>query len=191
MGNSVRELWPGDKLFHTEFFRNLLLKWCYTKRFATTIFSPTQRCNIVATLFWMVTSLFQHWSAALRLKSSLRIVPCNITFTYDVVLYFIEEKKVRKNSLAPVWTSFREPNMVLLNNLKKIISWYIRTGNVVEICIWIRCIFKGRSHSCAPRLVNHNWSYQQVSCYPCVEAFFYRFWYSSLVKFSKLFGRRT
>ena len=25
--------------------------WCYTRRFATTIFSITQRCNIVATLF--------------------------------------------------------------------------------------------------------------------------------------------
>ena len=56
------------------------LRWCYTRQFATTIFSPTQRCNIVATLFRMVT-LFQHCNAELRLKSSLRIFSCNITFS--------------------------------------------------------------------------------------------------------------
>ena len=44
-------------------------------------FSATQRWNIVATLFRMVTTLFQHCNAVLRLKSSLRIVPCNITLT--------------------------------------------------------------------------------------------------------------
>ena len=41
------------------------LRWCYTRRFATTIFSATQRCNIVATLFRMVTTLFQHCNAVL------------------------------------------------------------------------------------------------------------------------------
>ena len=57
------------------------LRWCYTRRFAKTIFSATQRCNIVATLFRIVTILFQHCNAVLPWKSSLRIVPCNITFT--------------------------------------------------------------------------------------------------------------
>ena len=57
------------------------LRWCYTRRFAKTIFSATQRCNIVATLFRIVTTLFQHCNAVLPWKSSLRIVPCNITFT--------------------------------------------------------------------------------------------------------------
>ena len=51
-----------------------------TRRFATTIFSATQRCNIIATLFRMVTTLFPHCNAVLRQKSSLRIVPCNITY---------------------------------------------------------------------------------------------------------------
>ena len=37
-------------------------------------FSATQRCNIVATSFRMVTTLFQYCNAVLR------IVPCNITF---------------------------------------------------------------------------------------------------------------
>ena len=42
-------------------------------------FSATQRCNIVATLFQMAATLFQHYNAVLSWKSSLRIVPCNIT----------------------------------------------------------------------------------------------------------------
>ena len=41
------------------------LRWCYTRRFATTIFSATQRCNIVVILFWTVTTLFQHSKAVL------------------------------------------------------------------------------------------------------------------------------
>ena len=32
-------------------------RWCYTRRFATTIVSATQRCNIVVTLFRIVTTL--------------------------------------------------------------------------------------------------------------------------------------
>ena len=59
------------------------LRWCYTRRFAPTIFSATQGCNIVTILFRTVTTLFQHCNAALRLKSSLRIVPCNITFSFS------------------------------------------------------------------------------------------------------------
>ena len=57
------------------------LRWCYTRRFATTIFSATQRCSIVATLFRMVTTLLQHCNA-------LRIVPCNITFNKIVSVSF-------------------------------------------------------------------------------------------------------
>ena len=37
-----------------------------TRRFAATIFSVTQCYNIVATLFRMVTTLFQYWNAVLR-----------------------------------------------------------------------------------------------------------------------------
>ena len=39
--------------------------WCYKTRFATTTFIATQHCNIVATLFRMVTTLFQHCNAVL------------------------------------------------------------------------------------------------------------------------------
>ena len=49
----------------------------HARRFPTTIFSATQRCNIVETLFRIVTILFQHCLAVLRKKSSLRIVLCN------------------------------------------------------------------------------------------------------------------
>ena len=55
------------------------------RRFATTIVSATQRYNIVTMLFGIVTTLFQHCNAVLRLKSWLRIVSCNITFTNQKV----------------------------------------------------------------------------------------------------------
>ena len=42
------------------------LRWCYTIQFATTIFSATQRCNIVMRLFRIVTTLFQYCNAVLR-----------------------------------------------------------------------------------------------------------------------------
>ena len=45
------------------------------------VLSATQRCNIVAALFRIVTTFFPHYNAALRLKSSLRIVSCNIAFS--------------------------------------------------------------------------------------------------------------
>ena len=44
----------------------ILLRSCYTRRFATTIFRATQRCSIVATLFRMVRTLFQHCNSVLR-----------------------------------------------------------------------------------------------------------------------------
>ena len=47
--------------------------------FITTIFSTTQRCKIVATLFQMVRTLFQHCNAVLHQKSLLRIVVSYIT----------------------------------------------------------------------------------------------------------------
>ena len=37
-----------------------------TQQFATKIFSATQRCNILATLFQMATTLFQNCNAVLR-----------------------------------------------------------------------------------------------------------------------------
>ena len=63
-----------------------LRKWSYNRRFASAIFSATQRYNIVTTLLRIVTTLFQHCNDVLRWKSSLRIVPCNITLGgYDFV----------------------------------------------------------------------------------------------------------
>ena len=46
--------------------KNEFGKGCYTHRFATTIFSATQRYNIVAALFRMATTLFQHCNNVLR-----------------------------------------------------------------------------------------------------------------------------
>ena len=47
--------------------------------FITTSFSTTQHCEIVAKLFQMVRTLFQHCNAVLHQKSLLRIVLSNIT----------------------------------------------------------------------------------------------------------------
>ena len=70
-------------------FNSWKLGWYYTRRFATTIFSATQRCNIVATLFRMLTTLFQHCNDVLRKKSSRRIVLCNITFSCCGVMWVL------------------------------------------------------------------------------------------------------
>ena len=59
--------------------RQVLLMWCYKGRFATTSFSATQRCNVGMLQAFKTMSL-QCCSAVLRWNSSLRIVPCNITF---------------------------------------------------------------------------------------------------------------
>ena len=66
----------------------ITLWWCYTGRFATTIFSAAQHYNIVVTLFRMIAILFQHCHAVLRSKSSLRIVT-NITFRQEIKLPFL------------------------------------------------------------------------------------------------------
>ena len=44
----------------------------------------------VATLFGMVTTLFQYCNAVLRKKSSLRIVPCNIIFSCNILATLIQ-----------------------------------------------------------------------------------------------------
>ena len=54
-------------------------------RFATTIFSATQRCNVATMLQPFETMSQQCCNAVLRLKSLLQIVSCNISFT-DVPL---------------------------------------------------------------------------------------------------------
>ena len=67
-------------------------RWCYMGRFATTIFSATQRCDIV-------TTLFQHCNALLRKTSSLRIVPCKITLSYLLIHGWQQTKRmILKNS---------------------------------------------------------------------------------------------
>ena len=60
-------------------------RWRYTRRFATMIFSATQRCIIVVTLFRMVATLFQYCKVVLRKKLSLRIVPRKITLRASIL----------------------------------------------------------------------------------------------------------
>ena len=58
----LRKMWEGQRA--RERPRRWALRWCYTRRFATMIF------------------FCQHCNAVLHLKSSLPIVPCNITFRH-------------------------------------------------------------------------------------------------------------
>ena len=71
------------------------LRWCYTRRFATMIFSVTQHCNIVSTWFEMVTTLFQHgleWlqhcfnSATLRSPKNRRSESSRVTWALQMAV---------------------------------------------------------------------------------------------------------
>ena len=57
--------------------------------------SETQRCNIVATFFPIVATLFQHCNAVLRQTLSLRIFPYNIISNEALKC---EQKKNETNS---------------------------------------------------------------------------------------------
>ena len=61
------------------------LRWCYTRRFATTIFSATKRCNIVATLFG------QHCSNIATLSCAKNRRCESYRVTSPLVTRFIEE----------------------------------------------------------------------------------------------------
>ena len=43
-----------------------ILRWCHTRPFTMKILRATQCCNIVATLFWIGTTLFQHCNIAIH-----------------------------------------------------------------------------------------------------------------------------
>ena len=73
-----------------------------------------KRGNTAATLFRMVTTLFQHSNVVLRKKWSLRIVPCNTTgkewnyaiYTTFVPLRIMEEiQRFHMTSWRPFWCS--------------------------------------------------------------------------------------
>ena len=72
------------------------LRWCYTRRFATTILSATQRCNVRTTLHPFDAMYQQYCNAVLRWKLSLRIVQCNIAFkrAQYTIIYWTEEPKI-------------------------------------------------------------------------------------------------
>ena len=59
--------------------RCIVLKIVVANRLVSHIWEVFLAQHRVATLFWMLTTLFQYCDAVLRKKSSLRIVPCNKT----------------------------------------------------------------------------------------------------------------
>ena len=73
-------LLPAGGLFVTQ-SGPTLISWCYTRRFATTIFSATLRCKVGTMLQQFETTSQQCYNAVLRWKSTLWIVPCNITYS--------------------------------------------------------------------------------------------------------------
>ena len=85
-----------------------ILRWCYTRRLATTIFSATQRCNIVATLFRIGTTLFQLCNASwLCYAKNRRFESSSITsplqnFTLQL-LHFIMQRKSPLLMLFQIW----------------------------------------------------------------------------------------
>ena len=85
-------------LYKITFDETTILRWCYTERFVTTIFSATQHYNIVATLFRTAAILFQHCNTVLRKKSSLRIVSCNITFATPIKFDSVSRAMTAKKS---------------------------------------------------------------------------------------------
>ena len=91
-------------------------------RFATTISSETQRCNIVATFFPIVATLFQHCNAVLRLKLSLRIVPCNI-ISNEAQKW--EQKKNETNSsfFFLLFTFSHDPNTLRWRSINP--QWFL------------------------------------------------------------------
>ena len=76
-------------------YLNVKLRWFYTRRFATTILSATQRCN-VGTMLQPFDAMWQQCcNAVVHCKLSLRNVPWNITFTqpqYTIIIWTKETK---------------------------------------------------------------------------------------------------
>ena len=100
------------------------------------IFSATQRCNIVATLFRIVTTLFQHCNAVLRKESSLRIVSCNITTDINTAVSL-------KSNVAKIYLSFQVnfalPSKSILLFPKKKKKFCI--SDLLRILVWLLCYF--------------------------------------------------
>ena len=104
-----------------------LVRWCHTRRSATTIFSATQHCNIVATFFWMVTTLFHHCNAVLRQKSSMRIVLCKISIKRLRLISHIKRFAGVISLLLPISTQVRrlkQERMILIKISILVKSWW-------------------------------------------------------------------
>ena len=94
-GNEAKGLITITEWFLTRLFVELSTEVTLTKRFATTVFSPTQRCNIVATLFRMVTTFFQHWKAVE--KKVLMIYEINHIWTAEMKWKWRNDRRSERN----------------------------------------------------------------------------------------------
>ena len=88
--------------------------------------STTQRSNIVAISFWIVTTCFQHCNPVLGWKSSLRIVPCNITSKHKLHPFFCLDHGYRP----------RRKIMVFFFDVQSFISESKRFYKSTQICMF-------------------------------------------------------
>ena len=96
------------------------LRWCYTGRFAMTIFSATQQYNIVATLFWMIATLFQHCHAVL--PQNRRCESSHVTSPLDKKLYshfYLTNQVFLRPNLSPFFYYCNSSDYLCMRTLSK------------------------------------------------------------------------
>ena len=125
-------------------------RWCYTGRFATTIYSATHAALITVQhccdIFRMVTTLFQHCNAVLRGKSSLQIVSCNITLMTGCTMItqsgslHSQSQSIKQNSSLPHFSYWSWENCTKRQNCyffdKIVICFRVTWTSFVQY--WVR-----------------------------------------------------
>ena len=86
-----------------------ILRWCYTWRFTTTIFSATQRCKIVWNSYNIVPTLHRH--------VDLKIVVANLPFEEYLKWLVDKRRQVKRGKLRSKRASWLGLNNSELNRL--------------------------------------------------------------------------
>jgi len=146
--SSIKQLSPKSYKSHS--------RWCYMWRFATTTFSSTKHCNIVSNSPNIVPTL----ELCVALKSSLKFVPCNITFkgalswlTFNDDFYtllfamkhekFLLNEKITALSLTNMFPKhnikhYKQQKWTLKNCWANKFSLKLKNHNIIAICFNLR-----------------------------------------------------
>ena len=103
------------------------LRWCYTGRFATTIFSATPRCNVGTVLRPFETMSQQCCNDVLknrRCESSRVRSPLRVPLALDLSRYFSKRKLARRLGMAK-WTKYCRETL---------------TNDFIQIVLYLTCI---------------------------------------------------